>query len=93
MQVCIGSREKRGLSLMSKFVGRDSTVQNLAKGWQSDELAQIKADTMDIERIRHLITNIDNSMKNMHNNPIDSKKLRDLKAFFEKELRNRGVQP
>ncbi|NKB35150.1 MAG: hypothetical protein GKR91_18795 [Pseudomonadales bacterium] len=64
---------------------------NQAKGWQREELAKIETDTMDIERIRHLIANIDASMKNMHNNPIDSKKLRDLKAYFELELKNRGT--
>lgn len=83
----------RDLCLMGNIVGRDSTVQNVAPGWQREELAQIKADTMDIERIRHLILNIENSMKHMHNNPIDSKKLRDLKAYFEKELQNRGAMP
>lgn len=81
----------RDLCLMSKIVGKDSTVRNVAPAWERQELAQIKADTMDIERIRHLIANIENSMKQMHNNPIDSKKLRDLKAYFEKELRQRGA--
>lgn len=66
---------------------------NRAKGWQREELAQIKTDSMDIDRIRNLIANIDASMNKIHNNPVDSKKLRDLKAFFESELKDRGVSP
>ena len=64
---------------------------NQAKGWQRDELAEINTSSMDIERIRHLIANIEASMNNMHNNPLDSKKLRSLKSFFEQELKNRGA--
>jgi len=29
----------------------------------------------------------------MHNNPLDSFKLRDLKSYFELELRKRGINP
>ena len=75
------------------MIQKDAIVLNRAKGWQQEELAQIKTDSMDIERIRNLIANIDANMKNVHNNPVDSKKLRDLKAFFESELKDRGVSP
>ncbi len=61
-----------------------------AKGWQRSELAQLDAGGMDIARIRNLIDNIDHNMNTLPQETIDLRKLRDLKAFFEAELRKRG---
>lgn len=66
-------------------------MQNRAQGWQRNELEQLNASGMDVGRIRNLIANIDNNLKASHNSPIDSRKLRNLKDFFELELRKRGA--
>jgi hypothetical protein len=66
-------------------------VQQHKRGWQKSELEAINASAMDIDRIQHMITNIDNNLKALQASPIDARKLRDLKVFFEKELRNRGA--
>ena len=63
---------------------------NRAKGWQPAELAQIETDTMDAARIRNLLRNIDRSMETLPRETIDLHKLRDLKFFFETELKKRG---
>ncbi len=55
------------------------------------ELDSINASGMDIDRIHNMITKIDSNLKALHTSPIDARKLRDLKAFFEKELRNRNA--
>lgn len=60
-------------------------------GWQKSELDAINASVMDINRIHNMIARIDSNLKALHTSPIDARKLRDLKAFFERELRKRGV--
>ena len=57
--------------------------------WQRSELEQIQTDSMDVERLRSMLANIENSIAS-NVNQLDAKKLRELKAFFEKELKNRG---
>ena len=59
------------------------------KSWQSSELEQFQADSMDIERLEAMIANIESSIATNVTN-LDTKKLRELKAFFEKELKKRG---
>jgi len=59
-----------------------------ARSWDRSELDQLNATSMDIERITNLIGNINISMENTVN-PKDVRKLRDLKLFFEKELKKR----
>lgn len=60
-----------------------------AHGWQRDELAQLNASAMEIDRIHNLIRNINDNLKALHNSPVDARKLKDLKAYFEKELKKR----
>ena len=57
--------------------------------WQRSDLEQIQTDSMDVERLKTMLTNIENSIAS-NVNQMDAKKLRELKAFFEKELKNRG---
>lgn len=59
-------------------------------GWQRDELAQLNASGMDIDRIQNLIANIDSNLKALHNSPVDARKLQELRSFFESELKKRG---
>lgn len=59
------------------------------KSWQRSELQQIQTDSMDVERLKSMLANIENSIAN-NVNQLDAKKLRELKTFFEKELKNRG---
>ena len=59
------------------------------KTWQRSELEQIQTDSMDVDRLKAMLTNIENSIAS-NVNQLDAKKLRELKAFFEKELKNRG---
>ena len=66
-------------------------MQQHNRGWQKSELEAINASAMDITRIHNMIANIDNNLKSLQTSPIDTRKLRDLKAFFERELRKRGV--
>ncbi len=66
-------------------------MQQQNHGWQKSELEAINASSMDINRIHNLINKIDSNLKALHSSPIDARKLRDLKAFFEKELRNRNA--
>jgi hypothetical protein len=62
-----------------------------AHGWQRDELEQLNASTMAVDRIHNLIQNINNNLKTLHNSPVDARKLHDLKTFFENELKKRGA--
>lgn len=64
---------------------------NTAHGWQRSELEQLNASTMEIDRIHNLIRNINSNLKALHNSPVDARKLQDLKAFFETELKKRGA--
>ncbi|MFT6094112.1 MAG: hypothetical protein ACJA2Q_002014 [Pseudohongiellaceae bacterium] len=66
-------------------------MHKLAHGWQRDELEQLNASTMEVDRIHNLIQNINNNLKALHNSPVDARKLQDLKAFFENELKKRGA--
>ena len=59
------------------------------KTWQRSDLEQIQTDSMDVDRLKAMLTNIENSIAS-NVNQLDAKKLRELKAFFEKELKNRG---
>ena len=61
---------------------------NQAIGWQRSELEQIDTHGMDAERLKRLIANIDRTMQTIHSS-LDSRKLRDLKSFFELELKKR----
>lgn len=60
-----------------------------ARTWNRSELDQINATDMDIERIYSLLRNINISMENTVN-PKDVRKLRELKVFFERELKKRS---
>ena len=62
-----------------------------ARSWDRSELDQINATDMDIERINNLLRNISLSMENTIN-PKDVRKLRDLKLYFEKELKKRSFK-
>lgn len=64
---------------------------NTAHGWQRSELEQLNASAMEIDRIHNLINNINSNLKALHNSPVDARKLQDLKAFFETELKKRGA--
>jgi hypothetical protein len=66
-------------------------VQHHNNGWQKSELEALNASAMDIERIHHLIANIDNNLNGIKPSPIDARKLQDLKVFFQRELRKRGA--
>ena len=68
----------------------DTTVLKQAKGWHPSELEQLRAETMDAARIRHLIANIEASISSIHYRSIDARKLQDLKTYFEAELKKRG---
>ena len=68
---------------------RGTTMIAKPKSWQSSELQQIQTDSMDVERLKTMLANIESSIAN-NVNQLDAKKLRELKAFFEKELKNRG---
>ena len=63
---------------------------NRANGFKRSDLDQIHADTMDVERIRNLIGNIDKNIDSLPQTTCDLHKLRDLKSFFQAELRKRG---
>lgn len=65
-------------------------MQQQKRGWEKSELEAINASSMDVGRIQNMIVNIDNNLKALQTSPIDERKLRDLKAFFERELRKRG---
>jgi len=67
-------------------------VLQRADGWARSDLKRLDAEHMDVERILHLIANIDASMNAIHS-VCDSRKLLELKAFFELELRRRGQRP
>ena len=64
-------------------------ILNKTNGWERTDLERIPAAAMDADRIRLMLSNIENSMASAVNSK-DNKKLRDLKSFFEKELRRRG---
>lgn len=66
-------------------------MQHHNRSWKRSELDEINASAMDIDRIHNMINNIDNNLKAMHASPLDGRKLRELKAFFEQELRKRGA--
>ena len=79
-------------SLTILTVGNDlrgMTMIAKPKSWQRSELQQIQTDSMDVERLKTMLANIENSIAS-NVNQLDAKKLRELKAFFEKELKNRG---
>ena len=59
-----------------------------ATGWRESELQQLAAKDMEASRIENLIANIDNNINSIQS-PLDIKKLRSLKDYFEKELRKR----
>jgi hypothetical protein len=61
-----------------------------AHGWQRDELEQLDASSMEVDRIHNLINNINNNLKALQNSPVDARKLQDLKTFFQNELKKRG---
>jgi hypothetical protein len=60
-----------------------------AHGWQKDELEQLNASGMEVDRIHSLIRNINNNLGALHNSPVDARKLQDLKGYFENELKKR----
>ena len=64
-------------------------VLNSTDGWQRTDLERIPTQTMDAQRIKSMLANIESSMANNVNSK-DNKKLRELKNFFERELRRRG---
>ncbi|HAG70881.1 MAG TPA: hypothetical protein DCL66_01635 [Gammaproteobacteria bacterium] len=64
-------------------------MRKSANGWQRDELEQLEASSMEVDRIHNLINNINNNLKALHNSPVDARKLRDLKIFFQNELKKR----
>ncbi|MFK7862650.1 MAG: hypothetical protein AB8B95_00340 [Pseudohongiellaceae bacterium] len=66
-------------------------MQNTAHGWLRNELDELNASTMEVDRIHNLIQNINNNLKALHTSPVDARKLNDLKKFFENELAKRGV--
>lgn len=66
-------------------------MHNSAHGWQKEELEQLNASGMEVDRIHNLIRNIDNNLGALHNSPVDARKLQDLKAYFENELEKRDA--
>ena len=65
------------------------TLQKKTESWQRTDLEKIPTQTMDAQRLKSMLSNIESSMAADVNNK-DNKKLRELKAFFERELRRRG---
>ena len=57
--------------------------------WQRSDLEKIPTQSMDAQRLKSMLANIESSMS-ANVNSKDNKKLRELKAFFERELRRRG---
>ena len=60
-------------------------------GWRESELLQLAAKDMEASRIENLIANIDNNINSIQS-PLDIRKLRSLKDYFEQELRKRHDQ-
>ena len=66
-------------------------MHKLAQGWEKSELEALNVPALDLGRLNNLIRNIDNNLNAPHHSPLDARKLRELKGYFEKELRKRGV--
>lgn len=63
----------------------------LARSWKPEELESIEASSLETRRLRNIIANIDSNLENLPNSPVDARKLRELRDFFIRELRDRGA--
>lgn len=65
------------------------TMPKRTDSWQRTDLERIPTKSMDAQRLKSMLSNIESSIASNVNSK-DNKKLRELKAFFERELRRRG---